>query len=265
MTSNQTLHELLTTGSTSTPEGDQVALHSHVSAAEVAMLGQLVAELQPQVSLEIGLAYGVSALAICAALPPAGRARHIVVDPLQSHPQAWRGIGMHNLRRAGFAELVELYEEESCRVLPRLEAAGLRLDFAFIDGAHTFDYALVDFFYVNRMLRVGGVVVFDDADWWAIRRVLRFAVTNLCYSVCRTLPPAAIVQTRRRRVYERTLAVVGASLHRLRRLPGMEQPISRTFGAELLAVDARYGLRGPCIALRKQAEDARPYDFHREF
>jgi len=39
MTSNQTLHELLTTGSTSTPEGDQVALHSHVSAAEVAMLG----------------------------------------------------------------------------------------------------------------------------------------------------------------------------------------------------------------------------------
>jgi len=45
------------------------------------------------------------------------------------------------------------------------EAQGERIDFAFIDGAHTFDHVLVDFFYIDRMLNVGGIVAFDDVGF----------------------------------------------------------------------------------------------------
>jgi hypothetical protein len=66
-----------------------------------------------------------------------------------------------------------------CRALAEIERSGQRVDFAFIDGWHTFDFALVDFFFIDRISSVGGVVVFDDANWPAIRKVCRFVKTNL--------------------------------------------------------------------------------------
>jgi|694.fasta_scaffold145898_1 predicted O-methyltransferase YrrM len=36
-------------------------------------------------------------------------------------------------------------------------------DFIFIDGWHTFDYTLVDMFYADRLLRIGGYLLIDDA------------------------------------------------------------------------------------------------------
>ena len=47
-------------------------------------------------------------------------------------------------------------------------------DFAFIDGWHTFDHALVDFFYVNRLLNVQGIVVFDDVNYPQLRKLIRY-------------------------------------------------------------------------------------------
>ena len=37
------------------------------------------------------------------------------------------------------------------------------LDFIFIDGWHTFDYTLVDFFYSDLLLKIGGIIIIDDA------------------------------------------------------------------------------------------------------
>jgi predicted O-methyltransferase YrrM len=67
-----------------------------------------------------------------------------------------------NLRRAGFEDLITFYPEPSYRCLPRLEASQETFDFAFVDGMHTFDYVFTDFFYIDKMLPVGGVIVFDD-------------------------------------------------------------------------------------------------------
>jgi predicted O-methyltransferase YrrM len=55
---------------------------------------------------------------------------------------------------------LDLIEGVSDRVLPTLDAADL--DVALIDGDHAFPYPAVDWHYVNRMLRVGGVLVMDD-------------------------------------------------------------------------------------------------------
>src|SRR5271154_786779 len=154
------------------------------------LLQKLIVGKRPSVSLEIGLAYGLSTLFICEALAQVGGQRHIAIDAFQS--SMWQGIGIHYVRTAGFGNLVELREELSQDALPRLVAEGIKVDFAYIDGTHTFDQKIVDFFYVDRILSVGGVIAFDDCDWPSIHQVCRFIATNRPYRVCgstRGTPP----------------------------------------------------------------------------
>ena len=231
-----------------------------ISRAEARLLMETVDELDARRTLEVGLANGVSAVAICEALDGREGARHVAIDPYQT--EGFEGLGMRNLERAGHGALVELYEEPSYRALPRLEAAGTRLDLAFIDGWHTFDFALVDFFYIDRMLRVGGVVAFDDADWPSVRRVLRFVVANLPYEVHRTLPPEEIHKSRERRAYEAALGLSSRLVGAAGRLPRLRKPLTRALGAEMQGIDRRHGLDGSCILLRKTGEDERrPWHF----
>ena len=165
---NNVLSEILETGAAKTANGSStVKVHSAISASEGGLLQKLVRQLDPTISLEIGLAYGISALFICDALNVRNGTQHIVIDPMQLTD--WGGIGIANLRRAGYGDIVRLIEAQSYRALAELESSGQRIDFAFIDGWHTFDFTLVDLFFIDRMLNVGGVVALDDATWPAIR------------------------------------------------------------------------------------------------
>jgi len=156
---NAVLEEILRSGYATGSSGERIAVHSQISREEGEFLQQIVATVRPKVSLEIGLAYGVSSLFICDALAAVGAERHIVIDPHQfevpaefvtADPESTRGgfgvIGLRNLRAAGFEALVEFHALPSHIALPRLLEAGRRIDFAFIDGWHTFDYVMVDFF-----------------------------------------------------------------------------------------------------------------------
>ena len=104
----------------------------------------------------------------------------IGMDPAQ-HDATWRGGGLHNVQRAGFEDRYSFHEEPSQIVLPRLAAAGTRIQFAFIDGWHTFDHTLVDFFFIDRMLDVGGIIVMDDVGYPSIRRLCHFILSNREY------------------------------------------------------------------------------------
>ena len=207
------------------PMADQVeTLTGGITRDEAEMLFELVAGLAPVVTLEVGLGYGFSAMVICEAVgrKVAGR-KHIVIDPHQN--TYWKGRGLAHLAGAGHGEILEFHEARSFEILPQLAKAGQQIDFAFIDGWHTFDFVFVDAFFVDKMLRPGGVVVFDDADWPSIRPVLRYMVTNLDYSVFKTLP-----------VKQST------------------EPI-----------DLELGLEGSCIALRKNSDRPRDIFFHEPF
>ena len=174
--------ELMAAGEVIAEDGASVKLDaSHIITEEGEFLQDLILRERPRVTLEVGLAYGISALYICDALRRVDGTKHIVVDPAQF--SLYRGLGLLNLERAGFKHLIELHNESSHQALPALERAGRRIDFAFIDGWHTFDYCLVDFFYIDRMLKVGGVVAFDDVNMLPVRKVCRYIAKNRRYEV----------------------------------------------------------------------------------
>jgi predicted O-methyltransferase YrrM len=176
------LRSILETGRTILPSGDDVAATSCIDRASGALLQRAIRKLRPSIAVEVGLAFGISTLYILDALSEVGGEKLIGIDPAQ-HDDHWRGGGLHNVLRSGYNSLYEFHEDTSQRVLPRLVAKGQRVDFAFVDGWHTLDHVLVDFFYIDQMLRVGGVVVFDDVGYPSIRRACDFIVTNRDYEL----------------------------------------------------------------------------------
>src|SRR5215470_13846913 len=134
---NSVLEEILESGQVS--DGQQILpLTSCMDKREGDLLARVIDFVRPTTSLEVGFAYGVSTLFICEALSRIGKpARHIVVDPYQW--SEWRGIGLRNIKRAGYEAFVELRQQESEISLPQLVEEKTILDLALIDGWHTFD------------------------------------------------------------------------------------------------------------------------------
>lgn len=52
-----------------------------------------------------------------------------------------------------------------CWTLSKLMDEGKQFDFAYIDGAHTLHHDGLAFCLIDRMLRPGGIVCFDDYGW----------------------------------------------------------------------------------------------------
>lgn len=179
---NATLAEILRT-KTVTDGSQTYPLHSNMSADEGELIQRAIKETRPAVTLEVGFAYGVSALFAGDTYAELGiKPRHIVLDPNQKSD--WKGIGLRNVAQAGYA--VELIERGSEIALPELLKSGLTVDFAIIDGWHTFDHTLVDFFFINKMLRVGGIVIIDDTHWPGIAKLVDHIRTYPCYRVYAT-------------------------------------------------------------------------------
>jgi predicted O-methyltransferase YrrM len=222
------LEEILNTRQVSDGR-DTLPLTSFMDEREGVLISKVVESVRPATSLEVGFAYGVSTLFVCEALAKIGMpAKHIVVDPFQF--SQFRGIGVRNVESAGYGTFLELREERSEIALPQLLRENTILDMAVIDGWHTFDHALVDFFYVNKMLRIGGVVVLDDSSMPAVGKLVDHVLTYGCYRIF-GIPSGPGLLTRRLAYYAR--------------LRGSRWPSA--------------------IALEKITRDNRPWDWHRPF
>lgn len=129
--------------------------------------------------VEVGLAYASSALAIGEALVTVDspRPRHFVIDPFQQ--SAWSNVGWDLLRSAGLDSIARLILAPSSIALPQLVSQGLIADAAFVDGSHRFHEVFVDFYFLRKIVRPGGLIVIDD-NWAAsVRTAVQYYQQNL--------------------------------------------------------------------------------------
>ncbi len=142
-------------------------------AADCDVLRDLLVSEEVQTVVEIGLAYGASALAIAEALLTGAvpRPRHLVIDPFQDH---FHRSGCQILTDAGWTDFCDLIEERSQTALPRLLSEGLVVDAAFVDRSHLFHHVFVDLFHLNELVRPNGIVVLDDVDWPSVAGAARY-------------------------------------------------------------------------------------------
>ena len=155
--------------------GDFERVSVPVSDGDV--LRDLLLAEKPVTVIEIGLAYGSSALAIAEALAAAGpdEARHLIVDAYQKH---FHGSGWAAIAGAGLASRCSLVEERSQIALPRLLGEGFVADAAFVDGSHIFHNVIVDLFCLRELVRPGGLVILDDCGYPSVATAARYFEVN---------------------------------------------------------------------------------------
>jgi len=174
------LNEMLRTGVTLSPTGDRVPMTSGIIPLYAEALYKAILKFSPAVVVEIGMAFGVSTLAILSALKENNPAAKLIsIDPEQS--KDWKDCGRHAVARAGLADQHIMIENFDYLTLPTLCEKKLLIDFAYIDGWHTFDYTLLDWWYIDKMLKVGGIVGFNDCGWPAVEKVIKFVLSHRNY------------------------------------------------------------------------------------
>lgn len=122
-------------------------------------------------TLETGFAYGKSASHIMAAT----QSKHVAIDPFQDR---YHKLGIKNIKELGFDKNLELYEDYSHHVLPKLVDQTVSFDFIFIDGDHKFDGIFVDFYYTDLLLEEGGYVLLHDTWMRSTQLVISFIKRN---------------------------------------------------------------------------------------
>ncbi|HET9062891.1 MAG TPA: class I SAM-dependent methyltransferase [Candidatus Binatia bacterium] len=213
---------------------------SAVSFEAGALLYDFIRAAKPARTLEIGMAYGISTLFICQAHRDNGSGTHTAIDPFEE--TVFKSIGLLNLERAKLRDLVQFHPAPSDEVLPQLCTRNERYEFAFIDGNHRFDYVLVDFFYVDKLLEVGGHVAFDDIWMSGVRKAASFVTTNKPYRLVRAPATARTpTSTRMLRLGRRIL----------------QNPFGRDWALKLVPQNV--------AIFEKTAKDSRVWDFHRTF
>ena len=132
-----------------------------------------------RVVIEVGLAYGSSALAIGEALcsTAGAEAAHVIIDPYQA--RAFNNLGWQAVQNAGLADHTTLVTDPSSLALARLVTEGFTADAAFVDGSHRFHEVFVDLYFLRKLVRPGGLILLDDAALPSVGTALRYYDLNL--------------------------------------------------------------------------------------
>ena len=236
---------------------NDIPLHSGVSEKDGEFLQKIILENKFKNTLEIGCAFGISSLYICAASSQTENYSHTIIDAFQTD---WKNIGVLNLKRAGFTSF-ELIENLSEIALPQLLDKNKKYDFAFIDGWHTFDHVMIDFFYINRMLEVGGVITFHDLDMPSQKKLFRYILTYPCYDFLESVNDIPTVKTLNVRIKEAFFVLPLKLLSTI--VP--KRIKHELFSGEILESNEKLGLNGTVLAIRKTKEDDRDWRWFENF
>lgn len=122
--------------------------------------------------LELGFAHGVATCYVAAALDELGAGTIVSIDnrsALERNPSATellKEAGLEGYAQPIFADTS--YNWELLRLIEQRSTDGRAqplFDLCFLDGAHTWETDGFAFFLVDKLLRPGGWLLFDDLDW----------------------------------------------------------------------------------------------------
>lgn len=150
------------------PADDQ---SSPIKSSEAAFIYDFLKEKGLTKTLETGFGYAKSASHIVAAT----QSRHIAMDPFQ---ESYQQLGKQNMETLGLDPLLELHEDYSHHVLPKLLEQNENFDFIFIDGDHKFDGIFIDFYFSDLLLREGGYILLHDTWMRSTQLVISFIKKN---------------------------------------------------------------------------------------
>jgi hypothetical protein len=107
-------------------------------------------------------------------------AQHICISPLaKEHDRIRRYCNEHHIS----TDRIRFIPARSHAVLPTLDIGEGKLDFALIDGSHTFPEGIVDYYYVNEHLKVGGLLAIDDLSISSVGILHKFLITDPAYEL----------------------------------------------------------------------------------
>jgi len=225
--------------------GETIPLSSNVSLQEATELYQAVHFLKPSVSAEVGLAHGISTMAILQALQDNQKGVHHVMDP---HQASYAYSGPTMIQKANLSSRFRFYEKFAEEVFPSLPP----LQFVFIDASHLFDLTLTEFVLADKKLETNGLIAFHDMWMPSLQKVIRYILANRSYELWKL--PGEKTPSYNHPRWKRIIVSLARSLSASRRFfrPEFLNPWSTLSISNL-------------VILRKTSEDKRDWRFHNEF
>ncbi len=170
------LDEIFRTRKVLNDKNEQLPLDSNISESEAELLYEVVPRSKPEKSAELGFAQGISTLSILQAIHGNGIGFHHAIDPYQ---QEYGYSGLTMVKKAGFAGRFKFSEDFPENVLPNIGP----VDFAFIDASHLFCLSMLDFIFIDRVLKANGIIGFHDLDIKAIHKLVTYIIRNHDYKI----------------------------------------------------------------------------------
>jgi len=160
------------------PSDYRKKISAGVNTEEGMFLYKNVLSCKAKKIVEIGFANGVStAYLLIGAKETGGNVTSI--DPFQD--TQWKSAGLELVADSKLKTQHTWMKEKSHTALPRLldkKGAENSYDMVFVDGWHTFDYTLVDAYFADKLLRVGGILVVDDFLHRGVNASMKYVITN---------------------------------------------------------------------------------------
>jgi hypothetical protein len=172
------LKEMIESGRSLDQNGDAVEICGVSTLGNIRAIRELLLRERCSNTLEIGLAFGGSAITFLSTLKEIcpSSFHHTAIDPFQT--RVWRGSSLRVIQDEGFSEHFTLQEDFSSLVLPELMRRNAQFDLIYIDGSHLFEDVFLDFYYSSRLLKQGGIMLFDDCRDRHVLKVIKFIRSN---------------------------------------------------------------------------------------
>lgn len=178
-----TLNEIFKNGFTFDLNNNKRIIDDGITQKEAILLNSILLENNVTRTLETGVAHGVSTLVFCSALKSLNKSNtiHYGIDPNQM--TEYGGAAINSLKKEDLDKYFKLLEGPSHLMIPELIKKNLVIDCALIDGWHTFDYTLIDFFLIDKILKPGGIILFHDMYMRSKQKVISYIKTHRDYQV----------------------------------------------------------------------------------